>query len=78
MNLSVKLFFVFFFNRKEFVNAFVDHAFNKSVKRVFEEFERGFFKVCEVNVVDFFQPQELQAVMVGNENYDWEVFKQVS
>ncbi|XP_053176238.1 probable E3 ubiquitin-protein ligase HERC6 [Scomber japonicus] len=63
-------------NKKEFVASFVNYAFNKSVERVFEEFKRGFFKVCDMDVVDFFQPEELQAVMVGQENYDWEVFKQ--
>ena len=44
---------------------------------VFEAFKRGFFKVCEIDVVEFFQPEELQAVTVGQENYDWEVFKKV-
>ncbi|XP_027135920.1 probable E3 ubiquitin-protein ligase HERC6 isoform X1 [Larimichthys crocea] len=62
-------------NKKEFVAAFVNYAFNKSVEGVFEAFKRGFFKVCEMDVVDFFQPEELQAVMVGQENYDWEIFK---
>ncbi|XP_039864537.1 probable E3 ubiquitin-protein ligase HERC6 isoform X1 [Simochromis diagramma] len=62
-------------NRKEYVAAFVNYVFNKSVERVFDEFKRGFFKVCNMDVVDFFQPEELQAVMVGQENYDWEVFK---
>lgn len=47
------------------------------MKRIFEEFQRGFFKVCDMNVVDLFQPEQLQTVMVGQENYDWEVFKQV-
>lgn len=68
---------VFFINRKEYVAAFVNYVFNKSVERVFDEFKRGFFKVCNMDVVDFFQPEELQAVMVGQENYDWEVFKKV-
>nr|XP_057935021.1 probable E3 ubiquitin-protein ligase HERC4 [Doryrhamphus excisus] len=63
-------------NKKEFVAAFVDYVFNKSVKDVFEVFKRGFLKVCDADVVAFFQPEELQAVMVGNENYDWDVFKQ--
>ncbi|KAM6987468.1 putative E3 ubiquitin-protein ligase HERC6 [Tautogolabrus adspersus] len=63
-------------NKKEFANTFVDYAFNKSVEVVFEEFKRGFFKVCEHGVINFFQPEELQAVMVGQENYDWDVFKQ--
>ncbi|KAM3875257.1 uncharacterized protein ACN63O_000311 [Diretmus argenteus] len=63
-------------NKKEFVSAFVNYAFNKSGERVFEEFRRGFFKVCDIDVVEFFQPEELQGVMVGQENYDWDVFKQ--
>ncbi|XP_059186433.1 probable E3 ubiquitin-protein ligase HERC6 [Centropristis striata] len=62
-------------NKKEFVDAYVNHAFNKSVEGAFESFKRGFFKVCDIDVVDFFQPEELQAVMVGQENYDWEVLK---
>lgn len=63
-------------NRKEFVAAIVNFVFNKSVERVFEAFRRGFFKVCDIDVVEFFQPEELQEVMVGQETYDWEVFKQ--
>ncbi|XP_069545538.1 probable E3 ubiquitin-protein ligase HERC6 [Brachyistius frenatus] len=63
-------------NRSEFVAAFVDHVFNKSVERVFGEFKRGFFKVCDIDIVEFFQPEELQGVMVGQDNYNWEVFKQ--
>ncbi|KAM7003459.1 putative E3 ubiquitin-protein ligase HERC6 [Tautogolabrus adspersus] len=63
-------------NKKEFVNTFVDYAFNKSVDGVFEEFKRGFFKVCKYDMVDFFKPEDLRAVMVGLENYDWDMFKQ--
>ncbi|XP_072248664.1 probable E3 ubiquitin-protein ligase HERC4 isoform X2 [Leuresthes tenuis] len=62
-------------NRNKYVAAIVNHVFNKSVEGVFEAFKRGFFKVCDRDVVEFFQPEELQAVMVGQENYDWEVFK---
>ncbi|XP_029964979.1 probable E3 ubiquitin-protein ligase HERC4 isoform X2 [Salarias fasciatus] len=63
-------------NRKEFVAAYVDYAFNKSVEGVFEAFKRGFFKVCDIRVVEFFQPEELQSVMVGYKDADWEVLKQ--
>ncbi|XP_038150831.1 probable E3 ubiquitin-protein ligase HERC6 [Cyprinodon tularosa] len=63
-------------NRKQFVAACIDHAFNKSVEGIFELFKRGFFKVCNIDVVEFFQPEELQSVMVGQETYNWEVFKQ--
>ncbi|CAJ1065606.1 probable E3 ubiquitin-protein ligase HERC6 [Xyrichtys novacula] len=63
-------------NKKHFVNTFIDYAFNKSVEEVFEEFKRGFFKVFEYDDVNFFQPAELQTVMMGQEDYDWDVFKQ--
>ncbi|XP_061774118.1 probable E3 ubiquitin-protein ligase HERC6 [Nerophis ophidion] len=59
-----------------FVAAFVDHVFNKSVEGVFKVFKQGFLKVCAAEVLDFFLPEELQAVMVGNEEYDWELFEQ--
>nr|XP_024000022.1 E3 ISG15--protein ligase Herc6-like [Salvelinus alpinus] len=51
-------------------------AFNQSAEKVFEEFRRGFFKVCDRDVVEFFQPEELRGVMVGKEDYDWDTFKQ--
>ncbi|KAL6116224.1 herc6 [Pungitius sinensis] len=63
-------------NRKEFVDACINYAFNKSVEGVFEAFKKGFFKVCDIDVVEFFQPEELQSVTVGQEKYDWEVLKQ--
>lgn len=47
------------------------------MERVFEEFKTGFFKVCDVNLVEFFLPEQLQTVMLGQEDYDWEVFKEV-
>lgn len=69
--------FLCIFPRKKFVAAFVNHAFNASVEGVFGQFQIGFFKVCEEKLVDFFQPEQLQMVMVGQEDYDWEVFKLV-
>lgn len=63
-------------NKKEFVDAFVSYAFDQSVEKVFEEFKRGFFKVCDRNMVDLFQPEELRGVMVGKEDYDWETLRQ--
>ncbi|KAK1791939.1 hypothetical protein P4O66_013913 [Electrophorus voltai] len=62
-------------NKKEFVNAYVDYILNKSVEKVFEEFQRGFYKVCDRDVVEFFQPEELRGVLVGSEDYDWDTFK---
>ncbi|XP_023183784.1 probable E3 ubiquitin-protein ligase HERC4 isoform X1 [Xiphophorus maculatus] len=58
-------------NRQEFVDAYVDYVFNKSVASLFEGFYSGFHKVCGGRVLDLFQPSELQAMIIGNTNYDW-------
>ncbi|KAM6971878.1 E3 ISG15--protein ligase HERC5-like [Aplochiton taeniatus] len=63
-------------NKKEFVDLYVNYIFNKSVERVFEKFQQGFFKVCDQDVVQLFQPEELRGLMVGKENYDWGKLKQ--
>ncbi|XP_026166477.1 probable E3 ubiquitin-protein ligase HERC3 isoform X2 [Mastacembelus armatus] len=63
-------------NKEEFVDAYVNHAFNTSVESVFQEFKRGFFQVCEQDLVKLFRPEELQGVMVGKDVYDWAKLKQ--
>uniref|UniRef100_A0A8C1U906 Si:ch73-190m4.1 n=1 Tax=Cyprinus carpio TaxID=7962 RepID=A0A8C1U906_CYPCA len=63
-------------NREDFVDKYVDHILNKSVEEVFEEFKRGFFKACDRCIVEMFEPEELRGVLVGNEEYDWDILKQ--
>ncbi|XP_054475896.1 probable E3 ubiquitin-protein ligase HERC4 isoform X2 [Anoplopoma fimbria] len=63
-------------NKKEFVNAYVNHAFNTSVEGVFQEFKRGFFQVCDQDLVKLFRPKELQEVLVGKDFHDWAKLKQ--
>ncbi|KAL0964222.1 hypothetical protein UPYG_G00321040 [Umbra pygmaea] len=58
-------------NRTEFVAAYVDYIFNESVASLFEAFHAGFHKVCGGKVLELFQPNELQAMVIGNTNYDW-------
>ncbi|KAG7333753.1 hypothetical protein KOW79_002160 [Hemibagrus wyckioides] len=62
-------------NKNVFVDTYVDYVLNKSVERVFNEFKRGFYKVCERSMVNLFQPEELRGVMLGSEDYDWDVLK---
>uniref|UniRef100_A0A287AP80 HECT and RLD domain containing E3 ubiquitin protein ligase 4 n=1 Tax=Sus scrofa TaxID=9823 RepID=A0A287AP80_PIG len=57
--------------RQEFVDAYVDYIFNKSVASLFDAFHAGFHKVCGGKVLQLFQPNELQAMVIGNTNYDW-------
>ncbi|XP_062276832.1 probable E3 ubiquitin-protein ligase HERC4 [Scomber scombrus] len=63
-------------NKKEFVDAYVNHAFNMSVEVVFQEFRRGFFQVCDQRMVKLFRPKELQGLLVGQDVYDWAKLKQ--
>ncbi|XP_052463903.1 probable E3 ubiquitin-protein ligase HERC3 isoform X1 [Carassius gibelio] len=64
------------YNRTEFVNKYVDYILNKSVEEAFEEFKSGFFKACNGWMVEMFEPEELRGVLVGNEEYDWDILKQ--
>ncbi|XP_008296210.1 probable E3 ubiquitin-protein ligase HERC4 [Stegastes partitus] len=63
-------------NKREFVEAYVNHAFNTSVEPAFQAFRRGFFQVCERDLVKLFRPKELQEVMVGKHFQDWKKLKQ--
>ncbi|XP_038599484.1 probable E3 ubiquitin-protein ligase HERC4 isoform X2 [Tachyglossus aculeatus] len=58
-------------NRHEFVEAYVDYIFSKSVASLFDAFHAGFHKVCGGKVLQLFHPNELQAMVIGNTNYDW-------
>lgn len=67
----------FFISRQEFVDAYVDYIFNKSVASLFDAFHAGFHKVCGGKVLQLFQPNELQAMVIGNTNYDWKELEKV-
>ncbi|XP_015200074.1 probable E3 ubiquitin-protein ligase HERC3 isoform X1 [Lepisosteus oculatus] len=59
-------------NREEFVQAYLNYVFNDSVKELYTAFSSGFLKVCGGKVLSLFQPSELMAMVVGNNNYNWE------
>ncbi|KZC13149.1 putative E3 ubiquitin-protein ligase HERC4 [Dufourea novaeangliae] len=59
-------------NKKQFVELYVDYILNKSVEPHFQQFYKGFHKVCGGRVLELFHSYELKAVVVGNEDYDWE------
>ncbi|KAI4872056.1 hypothetical protein NFI96_034268, partial [Prochilodus magdalenae] len=58
-------------NRQDFVDAYVNYIFNTSVAPLFNAFYAGFHKVCGGKVLELFYPNELQAMVIGNTNYDW-------
>ncbi|XP_069486625.1 probable E3 ubiquitin-protein ligase HERC6 [Ambystoma mexicanum] len=63
-------------NKHEYVNKYVDYIFNTSVAGVFEEFKRGYYKVCTLRLIKFFQPVELCEVMRGTTDYEWSKLEQ--
>lgn len=58
-------------NCKQYVNAYIDYIFNKSVELPFSAFNTGFHHVCGSKVLELFHPVELQSMVIGNENYDF-------
>ncbi|XP_033986178.1 probable E3 ubiquitin-protein ligase HERC3 [Trematomus bernacchii] len=59
-------------NRKEFVEAYLRYVFSDSVSDEYAAFSSGFLKVCGGEILSLFQPSELMAMVVGNNNYNWE------
>ena len=61
--------------RKDYVSKCVDYVFNTSVKAVYEEFQRGFYKLFDKEILKHFKPEELMRAIIGNTDYDWEQFE---
>lgn len=57
--------------RHEFVDLYVDMVLNRRVEKQFNVFKDAFLKVCGGRVLRLFHSQELMAVVVGNQDYDW-------
>ncbi|XP_008579308.1 PREDICTED: E3 ISG15--protein ligase HERC5 [Galeopterus variegatus] len=62
-------------NKRDYVSKCVDYIFNISVKALYEEFQRGFYKVCDKELIKLFHAEELKDVIIGNTDYDWETFE---
>ncbi|XP_006900083.1 PREDICTED: E3 ISG15--protein ligase HERC5 [Elephantulus edwardii] len=62
-------------NKKMYVSKCIDYIFNTSVKDVYEEFQKGFFKVCDKDVIGIFKPEELMYAVTRNTDYNWITFE---
>lgn len=45
------------------------------MEKQYHGFQDGFMKVCGGRVMKLFKPYELMAVVVGNEDYNWDEFE---
>uniref|UniRef100_A0A672LGF3 Probable E3 ubiquitin-protein ligase HERC3 n=1 Tax=Sinocyclocheilus grahami TaxID=75366 RepID=A0A672LGF3_SINGR len=50
----------------------IQYVFSDSVQEQYSAFSSGFLKVCGGEILSLFQPSELMAMVVGNNNYNWE------
>lgn len=62
-------------NKTDYVSKCVNYIFDISVKAVYEEFQRGFYKVCDKEIIEIFNPEELKDVIIGSTDYDWETLE---
>jgi len=62
-------------NKNEYVKLYTEYVLFKSCEAQFDAFKKGFLKVVSGRVLQLFHPQELMALVVGNENYDWELLE---
>ncbi|XP_039209347.1 E3 ISG15--protein ligase HERC5-like, partial [Crotalus tigris] len=60
------------YNRKEYVDAYVNYIFNESVKKQFGDFVRGFQRGCPSTTWKMFLPVELHGILFGNTAYQWD------
>ncbi|XP_054996003.1 probable E3 ubiquitin-protein ligase HERC6 [Sorex araneus] len=63
----------------EYVSECVNYIFNTSVEEVYEEFQKGFYRVCDESLIRrLFKPEELRQAIIGNADYDWKLFEKNS
>ncbi|NWQ74455.1 HERC4 ligase, partial [Columbina picui] len=61
--------------RKEFVDLYVNYVFNESIQKPFEDFMRGFLRGCPAKQWKMFLPVELQIVLQGQTEFDWNLLE---
>ncbi|KAJ6227328.1 e3 ubiquitin-protein ligase hectd2-related [Anaeramoeba flamelloides] len=57
-------------NREEYVQLYIDWELNKSIGDQFKEFQTGFQSVCDSPLFSLVQPEELEALICGDREFD--------
>ncbi|GMF56685.1 unnamed protein product [Phytophthora fragariaefolia] len=65
-------------NREEYVSLYVDYVLNKSVSRQYAAFHRGFHQVCNREVLSMFRWEELQLLICGSSDLDFEALEEAT
>ncbi|VDK18209.1 unnamed protein product, partial [Anisakis simplex] len=66
-------------NKAEFVQLYISKRLEEGndgeIAKQLKSFDDGFRMVIHSRILQFFQPQELMEMVIGNENYDWSLFR---
>uniref|UniRef100_A0AAV1UAM6 HECT-type E3 ubiquitin transferase n=1 Tax=Peronospora matthiolae TaxID=2874970 RepID=A0AAV1UAM6_9STRA len=65
-------------NRDEYVALYVDYVLNRSVCRQYAAFHHGFHQVCNHEVLSMFRWEELQLLICGNSDLDFEALEEAT
>uniref|UniRef100_A0A6A7G6W7 HECT-type E3 ubiquitin transferase n=1 Tax=Hirondellea gigas TaxID=1518452 RepID=A0A6A7G6W7_9CRUS len=63
-------------NRQEYVDLYVDYILNKSVAQQFDPFHRGFHLVCGGVVFEWFRWEELELLVCGSKELDFDALEE--
>ena len=64
-------------NKDEYVDLYLDWYFNKSIQEVFTSFEKGFYRVFSRDLSKILSPEELELIICGTQNLDFNELKRV-
>jgi E3 ubiquitin-protein ligase HECTD2 len=61
--------------REEYVDLYVEFTLDKSIRKQFEPFARGFFNVCGGNALSLFRGEEIELLVRGSGDLDFSVLR---
>jgi E3 ubiquitin-protein ligase HECTD2 len=62
-------------NREEYVDLYIDYVLDRSIRKQFEPFARGFYKACGGNALSLFRGEEIELLIRGSGELDFPVLQ---
>ncbi|KAG2222227.1 hypothetical protein INT45_010640, partial [Circinella minor] len=62
-------------NRHEFVDLYAKFVLNQSIQKEFEAFREGFELLCQDNAINIFRPEEIEQLICGSSDLDFEALE---
>ena len=63
-------------NRRQYVELYIEYVLESSVKDQFEAFLRGFRAVCDSQLFQKYDAEELELLICGSKEFDFEALEQ--